>query len=238
MDPDPPFPELPPELLASLFWQAAEGMFVADSRGRVFVVNTRGCELLGYAPGEILGRPFTDFMVAEDLKATPVRLDELRAGKTVVSERRLRRKDGRQFPVEITTRMLPSGYLLGIGRDITDRRRTEQVLRESESRYRTLFEAANDAILLVEDARFVDCNARTLEIFGCSREWILGHHPADSLLRCSGAAPRPPPRPKPGCARRWPESRCRSIGSTAARTAPPSMPRSPSTGSSSAGSLS
>jgi PAS domain S-box-containing protein len=42
-----------------------------------------------------------------------------------------------------------------------------------------LFEAANDAIFLMENDHFVACNTRTLEIFECSRDWILGHHPAD-----------------------------------------------------------
>jgi PAS domain S-box-containing protein len=64
-------------------------------------------------------------------------------------------------------------------RDVTEPVRVETALRESEGRYRTLFEGASDAIFLMEGGRFVDCNARTLEIFGCARNEILSHHPAD-----------------------------------------------------------
>ena len=53
----------------------------------------------------------------------------------------------------------------------------EQALRESELKHRTLFETASDAILLMRHDRFIDCNSRTLTIFGCSREEIVGAPP-------------------------------------------------------------
>ncbi len=61
--------------------------------------------------------------------------------------------------------------------DVTARKRAEEKLRESEARYRTLFEAANDAIFLVKGDRFVDCNPKTLEMFGGSRSEIIGASP-------------------------------------------------------------
>lgn len=53
----------------------------------------------------------------------------------------------------------------------------QEHLRESEIKHRTLFESANDAILLMCRDRFVDCNARTLTMYGCSREQIVGAQP-------------------------------------------------------------
>lgn len=55
----------------------------------------------------------------------------------------------------------------------------ELALRESEVKHRTLFESADDAILLMRQGRFVDCNARTLSMFGCSREQIVGAPPSE-----------------------------------------------------------
>jgi PAS domain S-box-containing protein len=60
-----------------------------------------------------------------------------------------------------------------------ERTRTKEMLRENEVRYRVLFESAYDAIFLMKDDRFVDCNARTLELFGCEREQILNHSPVE-----------------------------------------------------------
>ena len=54
---------------------------------------------------------------------------------------------------------------------------TERALSESELKHRTLFETASDAILLMRHDRFIDCNSRTLTIFGCSREEIVGAPP-------------------------------------------------------------
>ena len=61
--------------------------------------------------------------------------------------------------------------------EIETRKQTERELQTSRERYFTLFEAANDAIFLMEGDRFIDCNARTKELFGCRREEILGRRP-------------------------------------------------------------
>ena len=51
-------------------------------------------------------------------------------------------------------------------------------LRENEEKYHTLFDTANDAILVMQGDKFIDCNTRTLEMFGCTKEQIIGHSPA------------------------------------------------------------
>jgi len=62
-------------------------------------------------------------------------------------------------------------------RDVTEQKGMELALRESERKYRTLFETADDAILLMREDRFVDCNPRALTLYGCGREQILGASP-------------------------------------------------------------
>lgn len=58
-----------------------------------------------------------------------------------------------------------------------ERRKAEAALRSSEARYRTLFDCANDAILIMRQDSFIDCNTQTLRIFGCRREQIVGQPP-------------------------------------------------------------
>ena len=67
--------------------------------------------------------------------------------------------------------------ILGEARDIRDRKQAEEVLQESESKFRTLFESANDAIFLMDQDIFIDCNPKTLEMFGCTREQLIGQPP-------------------------------------------------------------
>ncbi|HNX35778.1 MAG TPA: transporter substrate-binding domain-containing protein [Kiritimatiellia bacterium] len=55
----------------------------------------------------------------------------------------------------------------------TQKERTEEALRENELKYHMLFETANDAILLIRGHRLIDCNARTLTMFGCGRDELL-----------------------------------------------------------------
>lgn len=67
--------------------------------------------------------------------------------------------------------------ITGVAEDVTERKKIEEALKESEVRYRTLFESAGDAIFLSNHEVFLDCNPKTLEVFGCSRGEIIGRSP-------------------------------------------------------------
>ena len=60
-----------------------------------------------------------------------------------------------------------------------ERKRAEMAMQKSEMKHRLLFESANDSILIMKDTQFIDCNSRTLEMFGCEREQIIGKTPMD-----------------------------------------------------------
>ena len=73
--------------------------------------------------------------------------------------------------------VVEGGFLLrawGVLRDVTERKRVQEALKESERRYRVLFETAGDAIFLIRGDTFIDCNQRALEMYRCTREEILG----------------------------------------------------------------
>jgi len=60
------------------------------------------------------------------------------------------------------------------------REKVEQALRKSESRYRTLFEGTTDAMMMLDEKSFFDCNEATLKVFGCAaREEFVGRHPSE-----------------------------------------------------------
>ncbi len=62
-------------------------------------------------------------------------------------------------------------------RDVTESKTAKKELNENVLRYKTLFDTANDAIFLMKEEQFVDCNSKTLEMFGCSRDEIIGKTP-------------------------------------------------------------
>ena len=130
---------------------ATDAVFLFAEGGEIVDVNERACEGLGYTREELSQLQPTDL----DPDTTPEFLQDLRtrltAGETVTFETRHRRKDGVCFPVDVRVRpFVENGkrFSVALARDITQRRLTERNLRESEARFRTLFEAAPFAIAL------------------------------------------------------------------------------------------
>lgn len=157
----------------SLVEQASDGIFIADKNGKYVDVNPKGCTMLGYTREEILGKTMKDLAAADELAKKPFRLDELRAGKTLLNERNLVRKDGSLVAVEISAKMLPDENLQGITRDITERKQNQEILAKSEKKYRELYQSMRDAYVTVDmDGRILEFNDTYLEMLGYSSEEI------------------------------------------------------------------
>jgi PAS domain S-box-containing protein len=100
---------------------------------------------------------------------------------------------GAELELELTRNGEPGKYWMNIGvepfimngkghwciamDEVTQRKKAEKALIDNELKFRTLFETADDAILLFTEGSWVDCNARTLTMFGCTREQFIGAHP-------------------------------------------------------------
>jgi PAS domain S-box-containing protein len=116
----------------TLFENAADGIFIASPDQQFLEVNTRALELSRYSRGELLSLHISDFVVPEERDRLPALIARLRSGQPEVAESWLLRKDGLRFPGEISARMLPDGNLLGIVRDLTERRHLEEQIRQAQ----------------------------------------------------------------------------------------------------------
>jgi PAS domain S-box-containing protein len=67
--------------------------------------------------------------------------------------------------------------VIGVSFNITESKKTEEILKKSEFRLRTLFNSASDAIFTMDNKTFIDCNEATLRIFQCRRDQIVGQTP-------------------------------------------------------------
>jgi two-component system, sensor histidine kinase and response regulator len=172
---------------------ATDAFFLQDDQLVIVDVNRQACLSLGYTRDELVGMTPLDF----DPDVTPAMLEEfgrrLDTGEMLVFESRHRRNDGSVFPVEVRGRPFWEGgrrLTVALARDITVHKRAEEVLRESERRFRILAEALPHMVWTAQPDGATDYyNARTTEYTGLTSEQLQGWgwqstiHP-ENLARC------------------------------------------------------
>ncbi|MFQ5658655.1 MAG: PAS domain S-box protein, partial [Candidatus Methylomirabilales bacterium] len=135
--------------------RAGDAAFWLDSQARFFYVNDAACRSLGYSREELLSMTVHDIDPCFPSENWADHWREIRQRRSYTFESCHRTKDGRTFPVEITVNYLEfggKGYHCAFARDITERKRAEGALRDSEERYRALYED-NPAMYFTVDPR-------------------------------------------------------------------------------------
>ncbi len=155
--------------------------------GRCLWVNSAVKEFTGYSPEEILAMPdLIPVLVApEDRPAVVEHFRSAISGSRGENiEFRCLHRNGtiRWIAASWQPVLGADGKFLGTrasGRDITDKKRTEEALLESEEKYRTLFERADDAVIIMNESSFLDCNPAALRLYRCTRDRFVGRSPLD-----------------------------------------------------------
>jgi diguanylate cyclase (GGDEF)-like protein/PAS domain S-box-containing protein len=145
------------ERFRELYYHAPVGYHEYDLEGRITNVNLTDLEMLGYTREEMVGHCIWEFNVGEERVRQEV-LEKLQGLRPLGQnlERIYRRKDGTTFPVLIQDRLIlnEQGKITGIRsilQDITDRKRAEEKLRESEERFRQLAENIREVFYVYEE---------------------------------------------------------------------------------------
>ncbi|CAN5911464.1 hypothetical protein BH23ACT11_BH23ACT11_17080 [soil metagenome] len=165
----------------TFFEQSATGISIADLDRRLLETNSAYQRMTGYSEEELIGKPIAEVTHPDD-----VPVDERRNQKLLSDEldryrreKRYIRKDGEVIWVKPTISVVcdeegEPQFLVGMVEDITERKQMEETLRESERRFKQLFNQAVDSMLVHDESgKIVDCNAEACRVHGYTREEML-----------------------------------------------------------------
>ncbi|MFA6583424.1 MAG: PAS domain S-box protein, partial [Elusimicrobiaceae bacterium] len=156
----------------------SDWLWEINTEGAYTYVSFKIRDILGYEPEEVLGKTPFDFMSPEEIKRVgPVFESYVTQNKpfSLLVNTNIH-KDGHLVVLETNgVPIFDENHVLrgyrGIDRDITERKAAENVLRESEEKFRILFESSRDAIMIMgDDGYCIDCNSATENMYGYTRE--------------------------------------------------------------------
>lgn len=166
---------------------AGEGIYGLDTQGKTIFVNPAAARMLGYKPEDLIGQKHHELVHHSRPNGKPYPADQCliqaayKTGKvhTSVDNEVFWRKDGTYFPVEYTsTPILEDGQIAGAVvtfRDISVRKRFEDTLKQSEEKYRSMFESTASLVISVNhDANIIDCNSRINQMLGYAPDEVIG----------------------------------------------------------------
>lgn len=145
--------------------------------GIILSVNKTALDALGYKEEELVGRNVSSLYAPDEKSRVRKLIEEWKNSGDIRNEKiDIMTKEGSRRTVILSVSSVKDSsgrftYSILIQRDISD---SDLLVSK---RYQTLFENANDAIFLMRDDIFLDCNDKTLEMFGCTRDQILGQPP-------------------------------------------------------------
>jgi PAS domain S-box-containing protein len=172
------------EKYRSIVELSPDGIATMNMKGIITSVNKAFLDLTGFSKDEIVGKHFTKLgtIQARDLPKYIKLIGSMFRGKQLENfEFVYLRKDRTQRSGEARIGLMKEkGKTVGVQailRDITDRKKVEEVLRRSEEKFRNIFEGASDLMICIDrSGRIFDVNRKAVEAFGGTKKELLGKH--------------------------------------------------------------
>ncbi len=180
---------------AALTQHASDAITLLDHDGKVVYESPSTARIFGYPPGHLLGKDPEEFIHPEDQAAASQAMKEVfeNTARGLPFTFRVHHAQGRWIHAEaVALNLMDFPGLEGIlvaTRDITERKRAEQALRESEERFRSLADASLEGVAVHDRGVILDVNQVFVRLFGYEKpEEIIGRNGLESLLDPESAA--------------------------------------------------
>jgi len=169
------------EQYRTLFESAADTIVIHDAEGRILSVNPAACEMYGYTPAEFTAMTVVRLNTPAYATQVPVRLTRIITEGSLQFETDHQRKDGTPLSVEVKARRINwqgQSVIMGIIRDVSDRKRAEKALRREEAFRRSVIERATEGMCVCHSVaefpcvRFTVWNERMTSLTGYTMEEI------------------------------------------------------------------
>ncbi|MFA0961326.1 PAS domain S-box protein [Roseivirga sp. BDSF3-8] len=146
-----------------LMEEASDGIYISNENGIIIEANTRACELFGMRYEQLIGQRLPNILAPEEPTPAVLDLDMLRRKGQLMFERYFMRNDGTVFAAEISAKVINNAFYQFIIRDITNRKRVEQALIRSESKFRALIDRSFDIVVILDDKYTVQYISSSVE---------------------------------------------------------------------------
>lgn len=166
------------EKIVQILESAVDSIYIHDAEGNFIYVNEAAARSHGYTKEELLKTNLRKLNVPDSSEIFDRHMKKVLEEGDGICEIVHYRKDGSVLPLEINTRAVEfdgNMVLFSDARDITERKRAEEALRDREARYRYLFEHSHIANALVGlDGKIIDANQSAAELYGYDKSEIIG----------------------------------------------------------------
>ncbi|MFC2061639.1 PAS domain S-box protein [Elusimicrobiota bacterium] len=170
------------ELYRTLIETCADSITLSSMDGEMLMANRAAVEMRGYKnESELLKKNMIDLIAPYEIaKAKNGIENTLKNGKVDHIEYSLLKKDGMEFPADVSVSLIkdeksaPNAFM-AVVRDITERKEAEEILRDSEEKHRMIFENASDIIVYVDrKGKIRNVNKKIEEVLGYKKEEVIG----------------------------------------------------------------
>lgn len=178
------------ELLSFAMNKVEESAYLADKMGRFHYVNDEACRALGYPREKLLTMTVIDVDNSADTSTAQWddRVSQIKDARNLSIESRHRRKDGSDFPVEINTSYVEHDgrvYILGLVRDISKRKQSEQALKDSKALAQAILDSMSSEIAVLDRNGVILATNKAWQRFALENSELPGRLPPNTEVGCN-----------------------------------------------------